>query len=145
MKLSNIGDASLTNNRVLLRSKGDGLGMGVPRRSWLRSAGIGLCGVALIALFTPFNDYALGNTPFIGNALPLIVVLALVGLACLINGPLNKWTPRYRLSRGEMVVILGMLLVGSALPSSGLMRYLPGAIVTPIGRADSEDLDWRGG
>src|SRR5690606_3762975 len=39
------------------------------------------------------------------------------------------------LSGGELAVALGMTLVGCALPSVGLMRYLPGHLVAPFGHA----------
>ena len=36
------------------------------------------------------------------------------------------FAPRYVFSPAELAVALGMILVGCALPGSGLMRYLPG-------------------
>jgi hypothetical protein len=47
-------------------------------------------------------------------------------LTVCINGPLSRWKPRWALSSGEVAVAFTMVLVSCALPSSGLMRYLPG-------------------
>jgi hypothetical protein len=113
-----------------------------PGITW-RSIAIGLLGVVAVSLATPFNDYLMGNTPLVGNALPLVAVLTLLGLAVLVNGPLSRRESRHTFSAAEFTVILSLLLVGCALPSSGLMRYLPGALVTPLARAE-EDLAWRG-
>jgi hypothetical protein len=46
-------------------------------------------------------------------------------LVLLINAPLRRRAPRLAVSSAELAVILGMMLVACALPSSGLMRYLP--------------------
>ena len=47
----------------------------------------------------------------------------------LVNMPLWKFAPRWAFSSGELAVALGMTLVSCTLPSSGLMRYLPGFLV----------------
>ena len=51
--------------------------------------------------------------------------------ALLVNGPLTRFKPQWAFSSGEMTVIMAMTLVSCALPSSGLMRYLPPALVSP--------------
>jgi hypothetical protein len=104
--------------------------------SW-RSVGLGLVGVSIISILTPFNDYALNNTPMVGNNLPLSVVLLTFTLAILINGPLSRFKPRLALSAGEMTVLFSMMLVACAVPSAGLLRYLPGMLITPLSIASS--------
>ncbi len=93
-----------------------------------RSAVLGLLGVVLICALTPYNDYALNNTFLVGNNLPLGAVMLTFLLTVCVNGPLSRWAPRYALSTGEVAVAFTMVLVSCALPSSGLMRYLPGAL-----------------
>jgi hypothetical protein len=98
---------------------------------------LGLVGVVGICALTPYNDYVLNNTFLVGNNLPLGLMLATLAFVVLINGPLSRWAPRRALGGGEMAVAFSMILVGCALPSSGLMRYLPGSILGPFDQARS--------
>ncbi|HMO26808.1 MAG TPA: hypothetical protein PKB10_11105, partial [Tepidisphaeraceae bacterium] len=90
---------------------------------------IGLIGVVFICGLTPFNDYALNNTYLVGSFLPVGLVLFVSLIVLGINAPLHRFAPRRALRGGELAVIVGMMLVCSTLPSSGLMRYLPTSIV----------------
>lgn len=103
-----------------------------------RSIALGLAGVLLIAALTPFNDYALNNTFLIGSNLPLGLVVLLVGFVVLINGPLSRMRSRHAFSSGEIAVAVAMVLAGCAVPSSGLMRYLPASLVAPWVTASSD-------
>src|SRR5947207_11347452 len=94
-----------------------------------RSVAIGLAGVVVIGGLTPYNDFAVNNTYFIGTYLPVGVVLILLLLVVGVNIPLRKWAPRSAIGSGELSVITAMMLVSCALPSSGLMRYLPTHLV----------------
>ena len=96
------------------------------RAIWL---GLGL--VAFIAAFTPYNDYVLQNTPFIGNHFPIGIVSLLVVLILLVNPALMLFR-RKPLTTGELVVIMTMMMIGAAAPSSGLMRYLEPMVVAPF-------------
>jgi hypothetical protein len=102
---------------------------------------LGLLGVVVINALTPYNDYALNNTPMVGNNLPVGVLLLAFGLAVLVNGPLSRLAPRFALSSGELTVTFSMTLVGCAIPSAGLLRYLPPMLVSPLwiaaGNADA--------
>jgi len=100
-----------------------------------RSVGLGLAGVLLICALTPFNNYVLRNTDLVGNHLPASLLIFFLLFVLLVNGLLLRWWPRQALSGGELAVALGMTLVGCALPSVGLMRYLPGHLVAPFGHA----------
>ncbi len=99
--------------------------------SW-RSITLGLIGVVGICAVTPYNDYALNNTFLVGNNLPIGVVMLTFLFVLLVNGPLRRWAPRFAVSGGELAVALSMTLVACGLPSSGLMRYLPPALVSPF-------------
>src|SRR5688572_2775222 len=91
----------------------------------LRSVILGIIGVVFICALTPYNDYALNNTFLIGNFLPIGLLMFFVLFVAVVNAPLWKWAPRHAFGAGELAVALGMVLVSCALPSSGLMRYLP--------------------
>lgn len=100
-----------------------------------RSIVLGLTGVGFICALTPFNNYVLRNTDLVGNHLPASLLIFYLLFVLVINGALLRWLPRRALHGGELAVALGMTLVGCALPSVGLMRYLPGHLVAPFGHA----------
>ncbi len=107
-----------------------------------RSVFIGLAGVVLICALTPYNDYALNNTFLVGNNLPLGAVMLAFLFALLVNGPLSRWKPHRAFTSGEMAVAFSMMLVSCTLPSSGLMRYLPGSLIIPF-RDAGESQEFR--
>lgn len=116
----------------------DAPGSTPPRALTWRSVLIGMTGVAGLCLLTPYNDYVLWNTFLVGNNLPLGAVMLLFLLAALVNGPLSRWKPSWMLSRGELGIIMAMMLIGSALPSSALMRYFPGSLAYQFELAGSD-------
>src|SRR5207248_9304739 len=87
---------------------------------------------------TPYNDYALNNTFLVGNNLPLGVVMLAFLFALVVNGPLNRFLPKHAFSSGEMATALAMTLVSCALPSSGLMRYFPPSLISPLWHAQGQ-------
>ena len=105
------------------------LGEPAPRAVTWRSLLLGLAGVVTICGVVPYNDYVLENTFLIGNFLPIGLLLIVLALVLGLNAPLKKWAPRRAIREAEFAVIVGMMLVGCAVPSSGLMRYLPAGIV----------------
>lgn len=109
----------------------------------MRSVGIGLVGVVIISLLTAFNDYALNNTFLIGNNLPIAAIVLLFLVTLLINGPLSRLKSRHVLSSQEIAVAFSMVLVSCCVPSSGLIRYLPGALISPVwqGSAGGDFID----
>ncbi len=95
----------------------------------LRSIAVGLLGVLIVCGLTPFNDFALANTFFVGNFLPVGLVLLTIVLVVGINAPLRRLAPRFALSRGELAVAMAMTMVSCAVPASGFMRYVPAGLV----------------
>lgn len=95
-----------------------------------RALSLGLFLVVVVATLTPYNDFILSNAPFIGNHLPIGIMTILFSLVLVVN-PALQWLGKRPFSQGELVVILTMMLVAAAAPSSGLMRYLEPMIVTP--------------
>jgi hypothetical protein len=95
-----------------------------------RSILISLFLVAFVAAVTPYNDYVLQNSPFIGNHFPIGIMTLMAVLMLLVNPALLLLKKR-PLSRGELIVIMTMMLVAAAVPSSGLMRYLEPMVVSP--------------
>jgi hypothetical protein len=96
-----------------------------------RSFGIGTLLCALLCAIMPYNDYIVENTIIIGSYLPLFVVLAFFILVVVINAPLHAWAPKSALTRGELAVIMAMLLVACAVPAQGLFRVFISNMVAP--------------
>ncbi|HVX84733.1 MAG TPA: DUF6785 family protein [Phycisphaerae bacterium] len=106
-------------------------GAGLTRRAFW--TGLSLVGV--VALLTPYNDLVVRNSPLIGYHLP-IGAMTLLALMILAVNPLLQLVKLRPFGTGELIVVFTMLLVASAAPSSGLLRYLEPMIVSPawIGR-----------
>lgn len=105
------------------------------RRVTWRSVMLGLLGVVFICALTPYNNYVLLNTDFVGNHLPASLLVFFLIFVLLVNGLLRRFAPRRALGSGELAVALGMTLVACSLPSVGLMRYLPGHLTTMFSEA----------
>src|SRR5512133_91134 len=104
-----------------------------------RSTSLGLFAAIFICSIAYYNDFAVNNTFFVGNNLPLGLVLMTFAFVLLVNGPLSRWAPRYALSTGELVVAFSMALVSCTMPSGGLMRWLPHAIISPWWHAQGNE------
>ena len=96
-----------------------------------RSVALGLLATVVVCAFTPYNDFALDGTPFVGNNLPLGLVSMALAFAVCVNGPLSRYRPGLALSGGEMAVAFSMGLVACCIPSSGLLRYFAPTLVSP--------------
>ena len=106
-----------------------------------RSVLIGLLGVIIQCLVTPYNDFLVGSTYLAGNHLPIAVVFSLTVLILVVNVLLKRIKSGMQLSAAELTIIWGMMLVASGIPSSGLMRYLIPLLVSPFYFATAEN-DW---
>ena len=107
----------------------------------LRSVLIGMVAVICQCLVTPYNDFHVGGTYLAGNHLPIAVVFVMLIFVLSINILLKKLKPGTELQGGELLIIWGMMLVASGIPSSGLMRYLVPLAVSPYYFATAEN-EW---
>ena len=96
-----------------------------------RSILIGMAAVICQCLVTPYNDFHVGGTYLAGNHLPIAVVFVMLVFILSVNVLLKKLKPGTELQGGELLIIWGMMLVASGIPSSGLMRYLVPLAVSP--------------
>lgn len=96
-----------------------------------RAVVIGSLLTVFVAGLTPYNDYVVYNTLMTGGYFPPAVALSLFVMVLLVNAPLHAIKPRWAFSSGELAVILGMLMVGCAVPGQGMMRALLPSMVTP--------------
>lgn len=95
-----------------------------------RAIALGLLGVVLLCGITPYNNLVLANTDLIGNHFPAGVLLLILLVVVGINAPLARFKPQWMLRRDEILVMLSMWLIASAIPFVGLNRYFPGQIVS---------------
>ena len=101
-----------------------------------RSVLIGLLGVIIQCLVTPYNDFLVGITYLAGNHLPIAVVFSLTVLILVVN----VLQVRYAIECGR-AIIWGVMLVASGIPSSRLMCYLIPLLESQFYFATAEN-DW---
>ena len=106
-----------------------------------RSILIGMVAVICQCLATPYNDFHVGGTYLAGNHLPIAVVFVMLVFVLGINTLLKRLKPGTELRGSELLIIWGMMLVASGIPSSGLMRYLVPLAVSPFYFATPEN-EW---
>ena len=102
-----------------------------PRMLTWRSALLGVAGVAALCRITPYNDFHLHQTYLYGNHFPLgclFLFILFVG----INRIVRLVSRRSALRGPELLLIWAMLISGSGLASSGLMRYLGPVPLAPF-------------
>ncbi len=106
-----------------------------------RSLLIGIVGVICQCLATPYNDFRVGGTYLAGNHLPIAVVFVMLIFVLGVNILLKRLKSGSELQGSELLIIWGMMLVASGIPSSGLMRYLVPLAVSPYYFATAEN-EW---
>ena len=106
-----------------------------------RSVLIGMAAVICQCLVTPYNDFHVGGTYLAGNHLPIAIVFVMLVFVVSVNVLLKRLKPGTELQGGELLIIWGMMLVASGIPSSGLMRYLVPLAVSPHYFATAEN-EW---
>jgi uncharacterized protein DUF6785/uncharacterized protein DUF6784 len=114
-------------------------------RTWVRilmAAVVGLIGSVIIWVAAPYNSFVM-NSQFVADSfLPVLALFLLLLLVLVINPLFRKFTPKLALSRWQMAIVLGMMLVASSIPSSGMLRQLPYSIArVPYEVKSSEKLD----
>ena len=102
---------------------------------------IGSLGVCGLCGLVPFNDYVVDNTFMVGSFLPPALMLFMLVLVAAFNGPMYRWAPKHALSRGELTVILAMMLAACAIPSQGLLRTVIPSMVWQF-RLGQTDAHW---
>ena len=108
---------------------GDAPPRGVRSAITPRSLLIGTLAVVAICGLTPYNDFVLPDTSLSAVFLPLGLVLLQFLLIVGINAPLHRFAPTAALTTPELAVVSLMMLIASALPNWGLMRFL---VPTPV-------------
>lgn len=97
-----------------------------------------------VNLVTPYNDFVVSNTFFVGSFLPMAMILAVFLLVIVGNSLYRLAAPEKAYRTGEMSVVLLMLLVACTFPSQGLMRGLLPTITTPFYFGSTSPTFWAG-
>jgi hypothetical protein len=87
---------------------------------------------------TYVNDWVLRQTHFVGNNMPASIYGGLIVFVLFFNARLRRW----RLTGGELAVVLGITLAACSIPGSGLLRTFNGALVMPHHYSRTEPA-WR--
>lgn len=104
---------------------------------------IGLVCVAFLAVATPWNDFAKGNTFLTGSHFPAGVVAILLGLTLGANVVLKLIRRAWALHHAELMLIWCMMIAACTVPASGLMRFWFPLCAAPAYYAARPDLAWE--
>jgi len=103
------------------------------------AAFIGLIGAVIIWVATPYSDYVvLGTSSISGSYLPVAALFLMLLLVLGFNPLFRCLRSRWVLTRSQLAIIFGMLLVASVVPGQGLLRMLPYGLAA-IPREVSQD------
>ncbi len=97
----------------------------------LRATLVGLVCVAIVCIFTYFNDMVLGQTPFIGNFLPVFVYGAFVFFILALNPLLHFLHRRLAFTGSEIAVVLALTLAACVIPGAGLLYTFCSSLALP--------------
>jgi len=107
----------------------------------VRSLVAGSLGALIVVVLAWFNDQVLRQTPAIGHFMPALPFGLVLLLAFVWNPLLGRWRA-LAFSPRELAVVLGLCLMVSWIPVSGLMRYFQRSVVSAQVRAPSMP-EWR--
>ncbi|MBD3181006.1 hypothetical protein GF312_01870 [Candidatus Poribacteria bacterium] len=96
----------------------------------------------------PINSLWIASGEAVSTTVSLFYnVIFILFVVTLLNSPLRKWSPKFALNHGELLVIYVMLSIASAICGLDMMRILISVLVGPHWLATPEnewaDLFWR--
>ncbi len=100
---------------------------------------IGVAVVVFINVAAPYSENILGSSLLACDYLPLGVMLPFLMVVAFLNVGLRFLAPRFGLTRGELILIFIMGLVGTTIPTFGLTEYLISIIGSPYYFASPEN------
>jgi hypothetical protein len=102
----------------------------------LVAAAVGLVACVAIWIVTPYNNFVMHNGYIADSYLPIAALAILVLLVLGVNPLLRRLRPALAFTRGQMALMLGMMLVASTLPGQGLLRTLPWSLAQVVKEAN---------
>jgi hypothetical protein len=113
-----------------------------PRTLTFRALLIGISGIVFLGYWVAWHEVVVGTTVPYGiaeNSPPAAAVGIFLGILVLV-GAVTTLNRRWRLQRGELILIYSMLLVAAPLTDQGMWRRLPG-LMTAVPREKPRLLD----
>lgn len=104
----------------------------------LSAIAIGFLGCAAVWIVSPYNNFILRLGYISDSFLPIGALFVLLLLVLAINPLLLRIRPSCALRRGQLAIVLGMMLVASVLPGQGLLRLLPYMLASTCSRVSAE-------
>ncbi|MBI4553357.1 MAG: hypothetical protein HY710_13925 [Candidatus Latescibacteria bacterium] len=106
----------------------------------LRSLVIGLLLTVFMSVWIPYNSWIIHSSPLDFEHLSAGLLVPYLFIVIVVNGCLRRVAPRRVLTASELIVILSIGLVASAIPSNGgFMGYFIATISTPYYFASPEN------
>ena len=96
---------------------------------------LGLIGAIIIWVFSPYNNFVLGNAFISDDFLPVAAIGMILPFILLINPLLHYFAPKFKLSFSQLALIFGIYLVACITPGQGGMRH----IFYPLGATPASD------
>jgi hypothetical protein len=90
---------------------------------------VGLAGAMLIWIAAPYNNFIIAASYISDSYLPVAAMLLMFALVLLLNPVLRRISRPLALSRGQLAIVFGILLVASVVPSQGLLGSMTYAVV----------------
>ncbi len=97
----------------------------------LRAIVLGFAAGLAISSFTFFNDMVMGQTRFIGSALPISVFGGVTLWVLVINPMLGAWSRRAALAPPEIALVAALALAACSFPGQGFFQYFTIAVGLP--------------
>jgi len=104
---------------------------------------IGLLCSGFLAIATPWNDFAKGNTFLTGSHFPAGVVAILLALTLGANLGVKLIRRAWAFRHAELMLIWCMMIAACTVPASGLMRFWFPLCAAPAYYAARPDLAWE--
>ncbi|HOX39952.1 MAG TPA: hypothetical protein PL033_18365 [Candidatus Brocadiia bacterium] len=126
------------HSRIHIDTRQCGRHSGVTLRAFI----VGLLGVIFVTAYTPYNDYVLGNTFFVGNHLPLGIILLMTLLAIMLNSVVKRFFEGAHFSSSELIVVFSMMMASAGFATAGLHRYWANGLALPFYLTDTVRPTW---
>ena len=116
----------------------DTSGVSLSGRRFAAALALGFAGSIFIWIAAPYTRLLLRLENISDSYLPVVVLLILVLLACVFNPLVARVRGQLALTRSQLALITGMMLMAAVLPVQGVFYTLPYSLVTTSVRCTSE-------
>lgn len=99
---------------------------------------IGFAGACVIWVAVPVNNYLLNRNPVADSYIPEIVLALLALLVLCINPLLGRIRGAWRMTRRQLALVLGIWLMASVVPGTGLLGILPYSLAKATQTANTD-------